>query len=409
MGRKGDLLELIDNAPIGLRSLSGSLWKWTHHARCRLAIDEISRSVNASVTHLGFGNPLGETSDEHLHVWADPPGRWRIESDGRVDMNNGGSRWIGTTAHITENNGDGSRLDDTELGLLVHPAPHLFGVLHFEAPVEDEVAGRRCWRSTATIELGLSTARPMPLGMRLPGIDHSFWFDTETGIVLRHVGMIDNQPCSVIEFKSIAINVPNPDEIYQFKPSPDTTVVRQLDQLILTAETRGVDLTGVDRTDPDAVRRAAFDVMRPPLATPEARKETQRAKHVPIGEPPDDEDAASVSIEDAFSHFGDVADDGTTLVNVQDGEGLAEPLVQARRRVPGNPDGITTFVVDDIKFLRSDEAVVWFSLDIDGNRLGMVNGREGRALLVNDQWMIEHATVVDLIGFAGITAPPSNR
>jgi hypothetical protein len=83
--------------------------------------------------------------------------------------------------------------------------------------------------------------------------------------------------------------------------------------------------------------------------------------------------------------------------------------MQARRRVPGNPDGITKFVVDDIKFSRSDEAVVWFSLDIDGNRLGMVNGREGRALLVNDQWMIEHATVVDLLGFAGITAPPSNR
>jgi hypothetical protein len=63
-------------------------------------------------------------------------------------------------------------------------------------------------------------------------------------------------------------------------------------------------------------------------------------------------------------------------------------------------------IVDDVKFLRPDEAVVWFSLEIDGNRLGFVNGREGRAVMVSGRWMIEHATIVDLVGIAGVEVPP---
>jgi hypothetical protein len=63
-------------------------------------------------------------------------------------------------------------------------------------------------------------------------------------------------------------------------------------------------------------------------------------------------------------------------------------------------------VVDEIKFLRPDEAVVWFSLEFDGNRLGFVNGREGRALLMDGRWVIEHATLVDLLGMAGVVVPP---
>jgi hypothetical protein len=63
-------------------------------------------------------------------------------------------------------------------------------------------------------------------------------------------------------------------------------------------------------------------------------------------------------------------------------------------------------VVDDIKFLRDDEAVVWFSVEIDGSRLSFVNGREGRAVLVNGRWMVEHAGLADLLGMAGVEVPP---
>ena len=63
------------------------------------------------------------------------------------------------------------------------------------------------------------------------------------------------------------------------------------------------------------------------------RRDQQRAKHIPVAEPPDDEAAARAAIEYAFSHFADTAEDGT-LVNVQDDEGLGKPLEEAGRRDP---------------------------------------------------------------------------
>ncbi|HEV3265394.1 MAG TPA: hypothetical protein VG014_07710, partial [Acidimicrobiales bacterium] len=279
-------------------------------------------------------------------------------------------------------------------------------MLRFEDPVDEEIAGRRGWRSAASAELSRPAFRAVAhLGVRLGGVDHTFWFDVETGIVLRHVGTVDNEPCAITELKDLAFNQPVSEEISRTALPPATKVVRQIDHLIGMAEMRGVDLTGVDRTDLGAVQAAFSNMMQPHLPQAEARKELQRSKHIPVGEPPEDEVAARTSIEDAYLHFGERDETGESLVNVQAGEGLAAPLQEASRRVPGAPEGDVRLVVDDIKFLRPDEAVVWFSLEVNGNRLGMVNGREGRALLVNHRWLIERATLVDLIGFAGVSVP----
>ena len=406
MGRKGDLLELIDSAPAGLQSLSGSIWKWTHHPRARRAIEEMSRHASSSVSHFGFGGSSDETSDEHLRFWLEIPDQWRIQSDLRIDLKAGDKRWIGGAAQVTEVDADSSSFESTEIGVLIRPRAQLFGALRFEDPVDEEIAGRPCWRSTASTELGRHTIRQLPLGMRLGGIDHTFWFDVETGIVLRHVGMIDNQPCAITELKDLTFNQPVSAEISRDALPGATKVVRQIDQLISMAEMRGVDLTGVDRTDTGAVQAAFSNMMRPLLPMPEASKEMQRSKHIPLGEPPEDEAAARTSIQYAYAHFGDTDETGESLVNVQVGKGLAAPLQEAGRRVPGAQEGVVRLAVDDIKFLRSDEAVVWFSLEVDGSRMGMVNGREGRAILVDNRWLIERATLVDLIGFAGVSVPP---
>jgi hypothetical protein len=63
-------------------------------------------------------------------------------------------------------------------------------------------------------------------------------------------------------------------------------------------------------------------------------------------------------------------------------------------------------VVDDIEFLRPDQAVVWYSVELDGSRFAFVDGREGRAVVVGGRWMVERATVVDLLGSAGVLVPP---
>lgn len=409
MGQKGDLLELIDSAPIGLRSLSGSIWKWTHYERSRRAIEEMSRHANASVAHFGFSGPKGETGDEHLSFWLELPDQWRIQSDHRIDLKAGDKRWVGGTAQVTEVDAGNSSFDETELGLLIRPGSQLFGALRFEEPVDDEIAGRHCLRSTAKTEGRRHTIRQVPLGMRLGGLDHTFWFDSATGIVLRHVGMIGDEPCAITELKELAFNQPVSEEISRTALPPTTNVVRQIDQLVAMAEMRGVDLTGVDRTDLGAVQAAFSDRTRPHQALPKARIEMQRSKHFPVGEPPEDEVAARASIEHAYERFSDRDETGESLVNVQAGEDLAAPLQEAGRRVPGAQEGVVRLVVDDIKFLRPDEAVVWFSLEVEGNRMGMVNGREGRALLVNNRWMIERATLVDLIGFAGVSVPSPNQ
>ena len=276
--------------------------------------------------------------------------------------------------------------------------------------MEDEVAGRRCWRVDATARLGRHFVRMFPISLSLGGIDHSFWFDGVTGIVLRHVGIVDDEPWSITEFNEVRVNPPLTDVIFRFVAPPDGTVERQIDQLIRMAEARGVDLTGVDREDLQAVQEAVHSIMRPDnQPTLEARLAVQKAKHVPVGDPPQDEAGARESIAYAFNHLGETDEDEMALVNVQDGRDLAGPLREAQKRVPGAGDNPASLIVDDIKFLRPDEAVVWFSVAVNGERFPMVNGREGRTVKVGERWLIEHATIADLLGFAGVVVPPPNE
>jgi hypothetical protein len=406
MGRKGDLLELIDGAPIGVRTLTGSVWKWTHHERSQRAFKELGRGHGGSVGFATFGGPLGETSDQHLRVWLDFTGRWRMESEDYIDLRNGPQRWVGSSTRITEVTDGEAELDDTEMGLLVAPGNRLLGALRFGEVTDDVVAGRPCLKVDATVNRSNGVGRFSPVHARLGGIDHTFWLDVATGIVLRHVGLIEGEPCTIVEFKEIRVNPPLTDLDFEFVAPPDAVVTRQVDHFIQMAEARGVDLTGVDREDLQAVQEAFHRSMRPDQPTPESRLEMQKAKHVPVGDPPDDEAAARESIEYAFNHLGEVDESGEDLVNVQNGRDLAGPLSEAQKRVPGAVDSPASLMVDDIKFLRSDEAVVWFSVVVNGERFPMVNGREGRAVKVGERWMIEHATIADLLGFAGVVVPP---
>jgi hypothetical protein len=154
MGRKGDLLELIDGAPVGVSTLTGSVWKWIHQERSQRVFTELTRPHGGSVAIARFGGPVGETIDEHLRVWLDLPDRWRFESDDHVDLRNGATRWIGGSAHITELTHDETTLEDTEIGLLMIPGSEMLGALRFGEPTEDMVAGRPCLKVSATLNRG---------------------------------------------------------------------------------------------------------------------------------------------------------------------------------------------------------------------------------------------------------------
>jgi hypothetical protein len=404
--KRGDLYDLIDRAPVDLHTFSASLWKWSHRERSARARELLARG-RGGVTHFVVAGPVRDTDDEHLQVWFVPPDKWHIASDTRIDLRNGPKRWYGLSDHITELEGTDTGLGQTDLGIMIEPGSHLFGALRFDDPVEDDIDGRTCWRTDATMaeEKPQNPHNLVLLGMRLGGVDHQFWFDAVTGIILRHVGLIEGQPCTIAEFTGVTINEPILDEVFQFVPPTGAIVERRIDQIVRMAEQRGVDLTDVDRTDPKAVQDAISAVRHSgPLSSRLLR--SRKARHIPVGPPPEDEAAARSAIEYAYSHHDETDDRGEILVNIQGCPAWTDLMERARRRIPGSPEGDLQIVVDDIKFLRNDEAVVWFSVEIDGSRLGFVNGREGRAVLVNSRWMVEHAGLADLLGMAGVEVPP---
>jgi outer membrane lipoprotein-sorting protein len=406
MGRKGDVLELIDGAPGGTVALSGSVWRWTHHERSRRAIETLTQRINVRMATATFGGSTGETTDEHLRVTIGLPDRWRLESETRVDVYDGTTRWIGKPSRVTELTHSETDLGDTDVGMMIQPGPHLFGLLKFADPVQEFIAGRLCWKVDATVSVSRHLPRMTFASMRLGGVDHTFWFDADTGIVLRHVGLVDGEPCSITEFKEVVFDPAISELDFAFLRTPGAVVERQVDQMIRLAEMHGISLVGVDQDDAKAVQEAINAGLHSSLPASEARLAIQKARHVPVGDPPADESTARKAIEYVFSHHDEVDGSGRDLVNVQGGQRLAGPLTEARGRVPGGGGTNTSIVVDDILFLRSDEAVVWFSVEVDGGRLPMVNGREGRAVKVDDRWLIERATIADLLRLAGVNVPP---
>jgi hypothetical protein len=358
------------------------------------------------VVFADFGGvgPQPATMDVTHQVWTVLPNRWRIESADRVDVSDGTRRWAGGSRQITEMDEEDPDMESTPLGPLIRTGP-LLGLLKFGDPEQDEVAARRSWRVDAQVARGSFAGRPLMLAMRLGGVDHTFWFDAETGIMLRHVGLVDGQPAAITEFTEVITNQPIERGRFRFSAPPGSTLRRATDGLIHMAEQRGVDLTGVDRSDSKAIRQALAEGMHQPRPFTEPTKEAKRAKHIPVDTPPVDETAARAAIVYAFEHSGETAEDGTTLVHVQHGHGLSDLLDQARRRVPGVAAGSVGTVVEDVMFLGPDQAAVWFSVVADGIRVAMASGIEGRALLVGGTWVVEHATFIDLLGRAGVTYP----
>ena len=406
MGEKGDLLGLIDEAPVNLRTFEATLWTWRHHERARQAVEVSVRRTGGSVAHMMVGTgPIEETSDTHEHIAIQLPNRWRIDGTDRIEVSDGSSRWVGRSGHITHLTADQPDLDSTELGPMIHPGAFLFGRLQFAMPTMDQIAGRDLWR----VEARPNTMRAMrqPVPMTLGGIEQTFWFDAETGIVLRHVGLFEEQPCTIHEFSDLSLNRPLAEEMFRYDPRPGEKVETQADQLLRIADHRGIDLSEVDRGDPKAIQAALSASMRGQPTT-EHMAQRRRDKHVPVGPPPADEPEARRQIEYAFGHLDEVGTDGTTLVNVQSGEKMADLLSQARRRLPNSDPTAVKTVIDDVLFLRSDAAVVWFGIEVDGQRFPMVNGREGRAVLVDGRWLVERASLVDLLGFAGVSYSPNN-
>ena len=102
--------------------------------------------------------------------------------------------------------------------------------------------------------------------------------------------------------------------------------------------------------------------------------------------------------------MGDTGPDGS-LPNVEAGQGLATVFERARLRAPGPPSQITT-LLDDVRFLSAERALIWYSVLLDGRPLSAVAGRQGHAVMVDGRWLVERATFADVVGLAGVSCPP---
>ena len=263
----GDLLALVRRAPGPLQTLAGAVSTWVHRERLDAVRERLADHYGYDVTTLRVPGLLGAHGEEWpelrstAYVVAAPPDRWRIVERGHVEACDGRHMWSGTATLVTEAPGEPPSIRDAGVvGVCLYPG-RLVGGLDFATPVEGEAEGRPCWVVDAEpqppAEAATTAALALSGGRRLSefvGVEHRFWFDAATGIVLRHEGSIDGEPCSTIELTDVVVDVPVGRHEFG---APPGAVLRSPHELLRDhLAGLGVDPDLVDLDDPDAVRKA---------------------------------------------------------------------------------------------------------------------------------------------------------
>jgi hypothetical protein len=275
---RAELLTLVEAAPGPLRTIEAALTRWAdlrlvaavHEHLARFSGLGGDRALPQPAAEKGEdpGDPTeggSEAPDESLaYVLVALPDRWRVVGRGHIAVSDGHQSWVGTGSLVTERDSTRAALHDAgPIGACLYPGP-LLGWLDFGDPEPDERAGRFCWTVDAyprPLAGGADTAEPaapIAAASRLPaeflGVEHRFWFEARTGIVLRHEGLLEGQPCSRTELTDVVIDDPIPPD--EFSPPPEA-IVRSSHELLRDHLTElGVDPDRVDLDDPGQVRRA---------------------------------------------------------------------------------------------------------------------------------------------------------
>jgi hypothetical protein len=279
MMSRGDLLALVQAAPGPLRTIEAALTRWVdlrlvaavheHLARVSgLGGDGAASHAAAAEKGEEGGDPAPDGSaaiDESLaYVLVALPDRWRVVGRGHIAVSDGHQSWVGTGSLVTERDSTRAALHDAgPIGASLYPGP-LLAWLDFGDPEPDERAGRFCWtvdaypRPHGGAAGAAEPAGPVAAAARLPeeflGVEHRFWFEARTGIVLRHEGLLEGQPCSRTELTDVVIDDPIPQD--EFAPPPEA-IVRSSHELLRDHLTElGVDPNTIDLDDPGQVRRA---------------------------------------------------------------------------------------------------------------------------------------------------------
>jgi hypothetical protein len=389
------LLEGLYDAPRAA-SFRGMARHGQHRERMREAIDRLNRRRGRA--RVVIGSLVGPGADPPSGFQEAPVEFWYSDGDWRVDQDR--SRTVSAAGKVLRfHPGMGGVIaaedeQPTERFevLAMYFAPALWlGSFRFRIIEETAHHGRPCWHVRADpIE-----TRHLPMPMLILGaLDFELWIDRVMGIVLRCEGRLDGDLASRFIVDDLVVGEPIDPEVFSFE-TPDGSPIRTQGEMWLQRlRSRGVDVSGIDPSDPDAVQQAMQANFRP-FHQP-ADVEQLAAQYTPSGPPPEDEERAGIDVGAVFQAIGQLSDDASTLVNVEGGENLGPCDAEVRKRFPTSGDKI---VIDKIKFLNSSEAVVWF-------RSAYFPTRQGRAVLVGERWKVSRPTYCGLVAMAGLTCPP---
>jgi len=397
MGAIGDVLEAMHDAPRA-SSLHGTGRQGTDHETLQEAFARRSARGGTHTRTLISMAPEGATlpsgfHDSNVEFWFSQVG-WRVDhaeartiaSDGKVLRFHPGMGGV-----LGESDDDVLVFE----GLSTYLTPvHLMGGARFRVIDEELHGDRPCWHVSTDAIPGPSP-RPALLFVA-DSLDVELWIDQATGIVLRAEGRLDGTLAARFVVDDVEVDASIDPAVFALV-TPDGSPVRthgemQLDDL----RTRGVDVTGIDPGDADAIQDALRSSMSGPRAAPDL--ENLAGQHIPIGPPPENEEDARIDVGAAFEGLRTLSDDSSALVNVQGGENLGPCAAEVRRRFPQQATG-GQMRVERIKFLHEREAVVWFEVPYLGRR-------EGRAIFVDGRWKVSRATYCTLIALAGAQCPP---
>jgi hypothetical protein len=167
-------------------------------------------------------------------------------------------------------------------GLAMYLAPAMW-LGSFRFPIIEDVAhqGRSCWHAMAEPV----QTRQLPVSMLMLGaLDFELWIDRVTGILLRCEGRLDGELASRFIVDDLVVGEPIGSEVFALA-TPDGSLIRtQGERWLEVLRSRGVDVSGIDPSDPDAIQRAMRSNTSP-FGQPRD-VEQLAAQYTPTGPPP---------------------------------------------------------------------------------------------------------------------------
>jgi outer membrane lipoprotein-sorting protein len=405
MSEFGDVLEAMNAAPRGFDMLLGEVANWSDMDVVRRSMERRSGSHQSAML---IASGAGPAPPERpiTRLWFARDGRFRAEHFWGVNVFDGVDLWMEHSGQVTQRAPNEDPLSSLPCALLLRPSV-LLGLAPFRILGHHRIAGH----GALTLECSPPEQLRMHLvGIGLMGADRiRAAVDPRTGVVLRCQSWFEGQPAMEMVFEALEYDAPLIHDPFRYDVQPEAVVRTERDIRRQMLEKAGGDPTEVDLDDENVVnetmrRRGS---MMPPSPVGSfvggARPTSLADKHMAMGPLPDDVDAARAAVTDAVEHLTDLdEDDG--LLNVQGGSNLGEAVQSAASRAGVDPRERANYEVDEVVFVRADEAVVAFRIMVPMMPGGFA--QTGRVIKVGDRWLVERATVCNLLGMAGVECPP---